>query len=329
MNRRDSLLALLAFAATGANAQHPERMKRIAALMPFPESDAQAQAQFKAFLEGLQQLGWTGGRNVRIETRWSGAEVSRIRTSAKELVESKPDVIFCRATPVAKALLLETRTIPIVFAIVSDPVGDGLVASMARPGGNVTGFTGIDASVGGKWLQLLKEIAPSVVRVGILFNARLAAGGGTYYLPFVESAAPSIGVKTISIRVQDAAEIERALAAFTREPNGGLLVLPDVTTLTHRELIVSLAAQHRLPAIYSSFFYATDRGLISYGLDFEDLFRRAASYVDRILRGENPSELPVQSPIKFFLVINLNTAKALGITIPNSLRLRADKVIQQ
>jgi len=333
MNRRDTVLGLLALGATagssGASAQPPERMKRIGALMPFPESDAQAQAHFKAFLEGLQQLGWTDGRNVRIDTRWSGGEIGRIRTSAKELVESKPDVIFCRATPVTKALLQETRTIPIVFASVSDPVGDELVASLARPGGNVTGFTNVDASLGGKWLQLLKEIAPGVVRVGVLFSARLAAGGGSYYLPFVEGAAPSIGVKTIPIRVQDGAEIERAIAAFSREPNGGLVVLPDVTTLTHRKLIVSLTAEHRLPAIYPNDFFATDGGLISYGVDLDDLFRRAASYVDRILRGQNPSELPVQSPIKFDLVINLNTAKALGISIPNSVRLRADEVIQQ
>ena len=333
MNRRDTVFGLLAFSATaglsGARAQKQERMKRVGALMPFTDSDTQAQAHFKAFLEGLRQLGWTDGRDVQIDTRWSGGEIARIRTSAKDLVELKPDVIFCRATPVTKALLQETRTIPIVFASVSDPVGDGILASLARPGGNVTGFTNVDASLSGKWLQLLKEITPRLVRVGVLFSARMAAGGGSYYLPLVEGAAPSFDVTIVPIRVQDAAEIESAIVAFAREPNGGVLVLPDVTTLTHRKLIISLTARNRLPAIYPNDFFTTDGGLISYGVNLDDLFRRAASYVDRILRGQNPSDLPVQSPTKFDLVINLGTAKALGMTIPNSVLRRADEVIRQ
>lgn len=332
MNRRDTVFGLLVLGATagtsGALAQQPVRMKRIGALMPFAEGDAQAQAHFKAFLEGFKLLGWTENLNVRIDTRWSGGEVERIRASAKELVALNPDVIFCRATPVTAALLKETRTIPIVFASVSDPVGDGLVASLARPGGNVTGFTNVEASLGGKWLQLLKEMAPGVVRVAVMFSARLAAGGGSYYLPLVEGAAALTGAKIAPIRVQDGSEIERAIGEFAREPNAGLLVLPDVTTLTHRKLIVSLTAEHRLPAVYPNDFFAKDGGLVSYGVDLIDVFRRAASYVDRILRGGKPSELPVQAPIKFELVANLRTAKRLGITIPQSILARADQVIQ-
>jgi ABC-type uncharacterized transport system substrate-binding protein len=309
-------------------AQPADRIRRIGVLIPFAESDAEAQAQVTAFREQLQQLGWTDGRNVRIDYRWAVGEVGRIRTFAKELVELQPDVILSRTTSVTAALLQETRTIPIVFVVVSDPVGDGIVASMARPGGNATGFTNIEASLGGKWVELLKEINPGVARVAAMFNPKTAPGGGSYYMRLVEDAAASIPVKVIAAPVQDAAEIEHAIDAFTREPNGGLLVMPDVTTAFHRDLIIALAARHHLPAVYGNRYYVASGGLVSYGVDIVDMYRRAASYVDRILHGAKPSELPVQAPVKFELVINLKTAKTLGITIPPMLLSRADEVIE-
>jgi len=303
-------------------------MRRIGVLIPFAESDTEAQTQVAAFQEGLQKLGWTDGRNLRFDYRWAGGDVARIRAFAKELVGLQPDVILGRTTPVTKALLQESRTIPIVFVVVSDPVGDGFVASLARPGGNVTGFTNVESSLGSKWLQLLKEIAPRIRSVAFMFDPKMAPGGGAYYRRLIEDAAPSIGVKVIATVVHDAADIERALDAFTREPNGGLIMLPDVTTIRHRRVTISLAAHHRLPAIYPNGYFAKEGGLIAYGVDFLDLYRQAASYVDRILRGAKPNELPVQAPIKFQLVVNLKTARSLGVTIPQSLLLRADEVIE-
>jgi putative ABC transport system substrate-binding protein len=329
--KRRAFITLLGSAAAwplAARAQPSERVRQIGVLIPFAESDAEAQAQVAAFREGLQRLGWTAGRNVQFEYRWAAGEVGRIRTFAKELVELQPDVILARTTAVTAALLQETRTIPIAFVVVSDPVGDGFVASMARPGGNVTGFTNVEASLGGKWLELLKGIAPRVARVAVIFNPNTAPGGGSYYVRLVKDAAESIAVKMVATPVQDAAEIERAIDAFTREPNGSLLVLPDVTTAFHRELIIALAARHRLPAIYANRYYVASGGLVSYGVDIVDLYRSAASYVDRILKGAKPSDLPIQAPTKFELVINLKAAKAIGLDVPASLLARADEVIE-
>ena len=236
-------------------------------------------------------------------------------------------MILARTTPVTAALLSETRTIPITFVVVSDPVGDGFVASLSRPGGNVTGFTNVEETLGGKWLELLKGIAPGVARVAVMFNPKTSPGGGSYYMRLIKDAAELIAVKMIATPVQDAAEIERAIDAFTREPNGSLLVLPDVTTAVHRELIVALAVRHRLPAVYSNRYFVASGGLVSYGVDIVDLYRRAASYVDRILKGAKPSDLPVQAPTKFELVVNLKAAKAIGLTIPELFLLRADEVI--
>jgi len=320
-------LVLLAAPLTG-EAQQADRIRRIGLLIPFAESDVEAQAQIAAFHEALRTLGWNEGRNVRIDYRWAAQDTARIRAFAKELIELQPDVILARTTPVTAALQKETRTIPIVFAVVSDPVGDGIVASLARPGGNVTGFTNVDASLGSRWLQLLKEIAPRIRRVAFMFDPKMAPGGGAYYRRLIEGAAPSIGVQVIETAVHDAADIKRAIDAFTREPNGGLIVLPDVTNVNHRRGTISLAAHHRLPAIYPTDYFTKDGGLMSYGTDYLDLYRKAASYVDRILRGAKPNDLPVQGPIKFQLVINLKAAKALGLTIPPSLLQRADQVIE-
>jgi putative ABC transport system substrate-binding protein len=320
--------ASLFAAPLAAREQQADRIRRVGFLIPFAESDVEAQTQIAAFLGALRTLGWNEGRNVRIDYRWAAQDTARIRTFAKELVELQPDVILARTTPVTAALQHETRTIPIVFVVVSDPVGDGLVASVAHPGGNVTGFTNVDASLGGKWLQLLKEIAPRIKRIAFMFDPRMAPGGGAYYRRLIQDAAPSIGVQVIETAVHDAADIRRAIEGFAREPNGGLIVLPDVTNINHRRATISLAARHRLPAIYPTDYFTKDGGLISYGADYLDLYRKSASYVDRILRGAKPVELPVQGPIKFQLAINLRTAKALGLTIPPALLLQVDQVIE-
>jgi putative ABC transport system substrate-binding protein len=329
MRRRGFIAGLGAIALPlAARAQPIEGVRRIGLLIPFAEGDAEAQSQVSAFRSALRQLGWTEGRNLRIDYRWAAGDSARIRTLAKELVDSRPDVIFARTTPVTTALARETRTVPIVFAVVSDPVGDGLVASLARPGGNVTGFTNVASTLGSKWLQLLKEIAPRIERIGFMFDPKMAPGGGAYYRRLVEDAAASTGVKVIATTVHGAADIERAFDAFTREPNGGLLVLPDVTTVTHRRVTISLAARHRLPAIYPTGYFVSEGGLMAYGVDYLELYRQAAAYVDRILRGSKPSELPVQEPRKFELVVNLKTARTLGLTIPQSILVGADRVIE-
>jgi putative ABC transport system substrate-binding protein len=288
----------------------------------------EAQTQAAAFLEALRTLGWNAGRNVRIDYRWAAQDAARIRALAKELVALQPDVILARTTPVTAALQSETRSIAIVFVVVSDPVGDRLVASVARPGGNVTGFTNVDASLGGKWLQLLKEIAPRIKRIAFMFDPRMAPGGGAFYRRLIEDAAPSIGVQVIETAVHNAGDIKRAIEGFGREPNGGLVVLPDVTTINHRRATMSLVAHHRLPAIYPTNYFAREGGLIAYGADYLDLYRNSALYVDRILRGAKPADLPVQGPTKFQLAINLSTAKALGLTIPPTLLWQADEVIE-
>ncbi|HKZ04451.1 MAG TPA: ABC transporter substrate-binding protein [Methylomirabilota bacterium] len=331
LSRRGVLRAVsagLIAAPLAARAQQAARIRRVGLLIPFAESDLATQTQIAAFLEALQALGWNEGQNVRFDYRWAAQDPARIRGSAKELVELQPDVILTRTTPVTAALKDETHTIAIVFVVVSDPVGDGLVASVARPAGNVTGFTNVDASLGGKWLQLLNEIAPRLKRIAFMFDPRMAPGGGAFYRRLIEDAAPSIGVQVIATPVHDATDIKRAIEEFARGANGGLVVLPDVTTINHRRTTIALVAQHRLPAIYPTDYFAKEGGLISYGADYLDLYRKAASYVDRILRGARPAELPVQGPIKFQLAINLKTAKALGLTIPPALLLQADQVIQ-
>jgi putative ABC transport system substrate-binding protein len=307
-------------------AQQAQQTKRVGVLIPFAEDDPDARQQLDAFRTELQRLGWND--NLRIDARWAGGDRDRIRKLARELAALRPDSILCRATPVTKALLQETRDIPIVFVNVSDPVGDGLVASMARPGGNVTGFTNVERSLGGKWLELLTEIQPGVTRVAVMFDPKTSPGGGTYYVRQIGQAAVSLHLTAVPMAVNSAADIERAVEAAAREPSGSLLVLPDVTTTSHRDLITRLAARRRLPAIYSSSYFVKGGGLISYGVEITDLYRRAAGYVDRILRGAKPSELPVQGPVKFELAINLRTAKALALTVPPALLGRADELVE-
>jgi putative ABC transport system substrate-binding protein len=331
MKRRE-FIALLGGAATawphGARSQQASPMRLIGVLIPLAEGDMEAQTELTAFRNELQRLGWIEGRNARIETRWAGGDIARIQTYANELVTLKPDVILARTTPVTAALLRETRTIPIVFVGPSDPVGSGFAASMARPGGNATGFTNVEASLGGKWVELLKEIDPRVTRIAVVFDPKTSPGGGSYYLRLVQDAARSITVETIAMPVHDAAEIERVIEAFAQNPGAGLLVTPDVTTHNNRARIISLAARHHLPAVYAYQYYVTEGGLASYGIEVVDLYRRAATYVDRILRGERPNQLAVQAPVKFDLAINLKTARAIGLEISPLLLARADEVIE-
>jgi putative ABC transport system substrate-binding protein len=330
--RRREFLTLLGGTAIGtpfaANAQTLDRVKRIGVLSPFAESDADTQAHLALFRSELARLGWTDGREVQIEYRWGAGDPNRIRSSAKELIKLQPDVLLARSTPVTKALLHENPTIPVVFVVVSDPVGDGLVASVARPGGIVTGFTNVEASLGGKWLGLLRDLAPGVSRVAVMFNPKTSPGGGSYYWRLIQDAATSTTIKTVETPVQDAADIRRAIQAFAQEPKGGMVVLPDVLTTGQRELIIKLTAQYKLPAIYAYRYIVTQGGLASYGVDVADLYRRAAGYVDRIIRGDKAGDLPVQAPIKFELAINLRAAKALGLTIPPTLLAIADDVIE-
>jgi putative tryptophan/tyrosine transport system substrate-binding protein len=329
--RRRQFIAFLGGAAAwplAARAQQGERMRRIGVLMPVTENDADTREDVARLRSELQKLGWTEGRNIQTDYRWAGGDVDRMRMFAKELVELRPDVLFARSTPTTTALQRETRSIAIVFVVVSDPIGDGLVQSIARPGGNVTGFTNVEASLGGKWLGLLKEIAPGVARVGVMFNPAVSPGGGSYYQRLVEDAAKSTAMKTFSIPARDAEGIERGVLEFARDPAAGLLVLPDVTTLSFRANIIAAARRHRLPAIYPYRFMTAEGGLASYGIDVADLYPRAANYIDRILRGEKPADLPVQQPTKFELAINLKTATALGLTVPPSLLAIADQVIE-
>jgi putative tryptophan/tyrosine transport system substrate-binding protein len=311
-----------------AHAQQPDRMRRIGVLMGYAESDSEAQANVAAFREGLQKLGWVEGRNIRIDTRWATPSDAESRQRfAKELIALQPDLILSHATPTTAALLQQTRTIPIIFVNASDPVGSGFVASFPRPGGNVTGFINMEPTLAGKWLELLKEIAPRVVRVALLFNPATAPYA-KYFLNPLKAAAASFGVEAIAAPVRDTSELETVIAAQAREPNGGMIVMPDVFTTAHRMEITSLAARFRLPAVYPFRSFTEPGGLLSYGNDTPDNFRRAASYVDRILKGEKPSDLPVQAPIKYELVINLKTAKALGLDVPLPLQLRADEMIE-
>ena len=330
--RRREFIAVVGGAAVAwpfaTRAQQPAPMKRIGLLIPFADSDGLAQNQVAAFREELQRLGWNDNRNVQIVARWTGGDTGQIPFVAKELVTLKPDVILAYTTAVTAALKKETDTIPIVFVVVSDPVGDGFVANMARPGGNITGFSNVEDSLGGKWLELINDIAPRSSRIAVVFGAATAADGGSYYLRMIGKAGTSAGVEIIATPVHDADEIERAIEIFARDPNGALVVTPDLTTTLHRATILAAAARYRLPAVYSIRSVAAEGGLISYSIDSPDMFRRAAGYVDRILRGTAPSDLPVQAPIKFELAVNLKTAKVLGLTVPATLLARADEVIE-
>ena len=326
MRRRTFIAALVGAAAwpLTARAQQSERMRRIGVLMNLAADDAEGQARLAAFVQDLQQLGWTDGRNVRIDVRWVVGDARLFHRYADELLALAPDVILASATPSVQALRQATRTVPIVFANVSDPVGMGLVASLARPGGNITGFTPMEFGFGAKWLELLKEIAPGVTRVAVLRDLTI----GPAQLSAIQAVAPSFGVELSAVGVSDVGEIERSVAAFARSSNGGLVVTASTLAGVHRDLITMLAARHRLPTVYPFRYFVTVGGLISYGPNPLDQYRRAASYVDRILKGERPADLPVQAPTKYELVINLKTAKALGIEIPSSVLARADEVIE-
>jgi putative tryptophan/tyrosine transport system substrate-binding protein len=326
--RRREFIAALGGAAVwplAARAQQADRVRRIGVLMHLPADDPEVQARIAAFLQGLQELGWTIGGNVRIDYRWAADNAERRRYAA-ELVALAPDIILAFASPSVAALQQATRTVPIVFANVIDPVGAGFIDSLARPGGNTTGFTALEYSFSGKWLELLKDIAPRVTRAAVLRDAANALGSGQFAA--IQAVAPSLGVELSPVDVQDAGEIERAVAAFARGSNGSLIIAASASAVAHRELIIMLAAQHRLPSVYFFRFFVTAGGLISYGPDSIDQYRRAAAYVDRILKGKKPGDLPVQAPIKYELIINLKTAKALGLTIPSSLLARADEVIE-
>ena len=329
--RRREFMTLLGGAAAwplAVRAQQANSVTRIGVLMPFAANDPSSKVDVAAFVSELRGLGWVEGRNLRIDYHRAAGNAERMQALAKELVAQQPQVIFCRSTPVTAALLKQTRTIPIVFTMVSDPVGERFVESLARPGGNVTGFTNVESSMAGKWLELLKEVAPGIKRIAFIFDPKVAPDGGAYYTKLIQSAAASFVVTPTAAPVHGAVEIERAIGQFAREPDGGLLVLPDTTTRTHRRVIIALAAQHRVPAIYDFRDIVVNGGLISYGVDFADLIRRGAVYVDRILKGAKPAELPVQLPTKFDLVINLKTAKALGLEVPSQLQQRADELIE-
>ena len=328
MKRREFITLLGGAAAwpPAARAQQSPRMRRISVLMAYPANDPQAQARNAAFVQGLQQLGWIVGNNVAIDYRWSGGIEDDTRRYAAELVAHAPDVIFTSGSAAVAPLQRATRAVPIVFAQVPDPVGAAFVDSLARPGGNITGFTPFEYGIGAKWLELLKQIAPSMTRVGVIRDPAITAGIGVWGA--IQSVAPSFGVELRPVDVRDRTEIERALGTFAGGQNGGLILTGSALAVAHRDLIIGLAAQHRLPAIYYERYFAVAGGLISYGSDSIEQFRLAAGYVDRILKGEKPADLPVQAPTKYQLVINLKTAKALSIEAPPTLLARADEVIE-
>src|SRR5262245_16512758 len=307
-----------------ARAQQSERVQRVAVLMNV--DDAEQRASHAVFLESLQQLGWVNGKNVRIETRWARGEATEIRKNVTEIVALAPDVIVATGTASMVPFLNATQTIPIIFSSVADPVGAGFVETMARPGGNATGFVQFDYALSGKWLELLKEIAPSLTRAAVLRDPNIPSGIGQFAI--IQSVAPVVGMEVGAINVRDAKEIERAVTAFARFPNGGLIVTASALSAAHRETIISLAAQYRLPAVYYRRYFAEKGGLVSYGYDNFQQYRGAAGYVNRILKGEKPADLPVQAPTKYELVINLKTAKALGLSVPATLLGRADEVIE-
>jgi putative tryptophan/tyrosine transport system substrate-binding protein len=329
MRRRDFITGIAGSATTwplGARAQQRERMRRIGVLLPAASDDPEYQLRVGAFLQGLALLGWTIGRNVRIDTRWAGVDAESIRRHAAELGASAPDVILAHGTTSARALRQVTRTVPIVFPISGDPVASGLVDSLARPGGNVTGFMELEFNLSGKWLDLLKQVAPDVTRAAVLRDPTI--GTGTSQFAVIQAVAPALRVEVNPVNLRDPGEIESSVEAFARSSNGGLIVTAGGAAELHRDLIITLAARHKLPAVYSNRSFVTRGGLISYGVDFSEQYRRAAGYVDRILKGEKPADLPVQAPTKYELVINLETAKALGLTIPPGVLAIADEVIE-
>jgi putative ABC transport system substrate-binding protein len=331
IRRREFIVTLGGAAAwpLAAGAQQPEHIRRIGALIGgAAETDPESRARVAALREALVRRGWSEGRNIRIDYYWAGTDPDRIHAFAAELVATEPEAIFANSTPATIGVLQATHNIPIVFATVSDPVGDRIVESFARPGGNVTGFTNIEASMGGKWVEILKELAPSVTRLEFLFNPATAPNGGLYFLASFEAAARSFNVESIATPVEDMAGVEHALASLAAGANGGLVVNADIFATRNRAAIIAAAARHRVPAIYPFAFFVTGGGLVAYGCDVADLWRRAAAYLDRILRGEKPSDLPVQAPTKFELGINLKTAKTLGLQVPDKLVALADEVIE-
>jgi putative ABC transport system substrate-binding protein len=329
MKRREFITLLGGAAATWpvvARAQQRDRMRRIGVLMPASADDAESQTRVGAFLQGLQQLGWTIGRNVRVDTHWATSDAASIRKHAAELAALAPDAILAFGASTVGPLLQETRTVPIVFPVVGDPVAAGFVESLARPGRNATGFMTFEYGMGAKWLELLKQIAPAVTRVAVLRDPAIPTGPAQFGV--IQAAAPSAGMEVRPVDARDAGEIERGVATLARTSNSGLIITASAASQVHRDLIITLAARHKLPAVYYERLFISVGGLISYGPDFVDQFRLAAGYVDRILKGENPADLPVQAPTKYDLVINLKTAKALGLTVPDSLLARADEVIE-
>jgi len=329
MRRRDFLSLIGGAAATwplAVRAQQPARLPQVAILRGEVAGDPEGLRNSGALVQGLQALGWTQGRNVRIEQRWAGGSVDAMKALAKELVALEPDVIVVVSTPVSAAVMQETHTIPIIFVQNFDPVGSGLVKSLVAPDGNITGFTSYEPGISSKWLELLKGVAPQVARVAIVYNPQTAPYAGVF-LRSIEAASPIFAIQPIAMPIQDSGTIEKSIEAFAREINPGLMVLPDATTTVHEKLIVKLASQHRLPAIYPWRHYVTAGGLMCYAVDLPVLWRRAASYVDQVLKGEKPANLPIQQPTKFELVINLTAAKAVGLTIPASILSLADDLI--
>ena len=330
MRRREFITLLGGAAATwplGAHAQQLDRMRLIGVLMGYAESDPAAQSQVAAFRGAVAKLGWTEGSKLRIEVRWSAGDADKMRTLAKELVGLRPDAIVGQTTPVSVALARETQTIPIVLAGIADPVGGGLAASLARPGGNITGLTALDSALGGKWIGLLKEIAPHTVRVALLFNPATVASP-QFYMPSIQAAASSFAIQASAAPVHASDEIEGVIAAQAGNPGGSLIVMPDAFNVVNRELIIALTARYGVPAIYYLRLFADSGGLISYGDDRDELFRQAAGYIDRILKGAKPADLPLQTPTKYELAINLKTAKALGLDVSLQLQQRADAVVE-
>jgi putative tryptophan/tyrosine transport system substrate-binding protein len=330
MKRRE-FIALVGGAVAwpvAVRAQQLERMRRIGVMMGLPEDSLEGRQQADALREGLRELGWTDGRNIRIDFHWDVSQPRRAQVVAKDIIAVQPDLIVSHATVASTAVTELTKSIPVVFVNVPDPLGLGLVATYARPGGNVCGFTNFEPSMGGKWVEVLKDLDPRIRRITILFNPDTATRGGKFFLPSFIAAGAALGLETIQAPVHDAAGIEDAIDALAREPNGGLVAMSDIFTASNRELIIRLAVDHRLPLIAAFRAYTDLGGLVSYGPSSVDIFHRAASYVDRILKGEKPADLPVQAPTKYELVINLKTAKALGITIPQTLLATADEVIE-
>jgi putative ABC transport system substrate-binding protein len=329
MRRRDFISLVggtLAASPLQARAQQPDRMRRVGVLMAFAEDDSESKARLAAFRQGLEKRGWSEGRDVRIDARFAPGG-TQAQVLAKELVALQPDVILAHSTPVTAALQRESRTIPIVFAVVADPIGSGFIASLPRPGGNITGVMQYEASVTGKWLAMLRELAPGLVRAAFVANPKTATFYD-YYVRAGDAVAPSLGLEPVPILIENATDIERAIESFAGAPNGGLVFLPDVTTAVHRDLFIALAARHRLPAVYWDRSLVAAGGLMSYGNDPVDAFRQAAAYVDRVLRGDKPADLPVQAATKFETTINLKTAKALGLTVSPGLLVAADEVIE-